>query len=479
MDLQIDLTYLHFIGIVLLYLASAACVVHAIMDSRTSQGAIAWVIGLVSFPIVVLPLYLIFGRRKFLGYVQSRRLKTDQLHKLEALGHVLCPQSEHRPSAGLGTIEALESLAKMPFTKGNGVSLLVDGEATFEAIFAEIDRAESYVLVQFYIFRDDGLGQRFRDRLLAAQARGVRVYLLYDEIGSNKTASSFFQSMRDAGMEVASFNSDRSRPYRRQINFRNHRKIVVVDSRVAFVGGHNVGDEYLGLDPKFGRWRDTHVALYGPVVEACQVSFYEDWYWSQGAQLELDWTFDSGGGEDRTALVLPTGPADLMESGSLLFTQLINTATERLWIVSPYFVPDASIVSSLQLAALRGVDVRIIIPDEVDHRIVWLAAFAYFKEAGEAGIKFYRYTGGFLHQKVVLVDDRLAGVGTANLDNRSLRLNFEITVLFADKDFAGQVRAMLEEDLAACRLYQDEELIRRGWVFRFAVRAARLAAPIL
>ncbi len=477
--MQVDLSYLHLLAIILLYVASAGCIVHAIMDTRTSQGAVAWVIGLISFPILALPLYLVFGRRKFIGYVQARRLKTDQLHKLEALGHVLCPHEEHRPDAGMGTIEALESLARMPFTKGNGVTLLVDGQATFDAIFAEIDRAERYVLVQFYIFRDDGLGQRFRDHLLKARARGLAVYLLYDEIGSNKTPGSFFESLREGGIQVASFNSDRTRRYRRQINFRNHRKIVVVDSRVAFVGGHNVGDEYLGLDPRFGRWRDTHVALRGPIVEACQVSFYEDWFWSQEARLELDWTFDSGGGEDRTALVLPTGPADHLESGSLLFTQLINSARQRLWIVSPYYVPDQAIVSALQLAALRGVDVRIIIPDKVDHRIVWLAAFSYFKEAGEAGIKFYRYTGGFLHQKVILVDDLVAGVGTANLDNRSLRLNFEITVLFVDRPFAAEVEAMLKQDLADCRRYRDEELQRRGWVFRFFVRAARLAAPIL
>ncbi len=477
--MQIDLTYLHLIGIVLLYAASIACIVHAIMDTRTSQGAIAWVIGLVSFPILALPLYLIFGRRKFVGYVQARRLKTNQLHRLEELGHILCPHEHHRPEAGLGTFETLETLAQMPFTRGNGVRLLVDGDATFTAIFEAIDRAERYVLVQFYIFRDDDLGTRFAEHLRQAVARGVDVHLLYDEIGSSKTPAEFFKSLRAAGIAVASFNSDRSRPYRRQINFRNHRKIVVVDSRVAFVGGHNVGDEYLGLDPKFGRWRDTHVAVTGPVVEACQVSFYEDWYWSQGARLKLDWTFESAGQENRTALVLPTGPADHLESGSLLFTQLINSAKKRLWIVSPYYVPDSAIVSALQLAALRGVDVRVIIPDKVDHRVVWLAAFSYFKEAGESGIQFYRYTGGFLHQKVILVDDMLAGVGTANLDNRSLRLNFEITVLFVDEDFAGQVEAMLLQDLKDCRPYEDEELIRKGWIFRFLVRAARLAAPIL
>ncbi len=221
------------------------------------------------------------------------------------------------------------------------------------------------------------------------------------------------------------------------------------------------------------------MVLRGPLVEACQVSFYEDWYWSQGAPLERDWTFDSGGAEDRTALILPTGPADTMENGSLLFTRLINAARYRPWLVSPYFVPDPAIVSALLLAALRGVDVRIIIPDEADHWVVWLAAFSYFREADEAGIKFYRYTDGFLHQKVILIDDRLAGVGTANLDNRSLRLNFQITVLFIDKDFASQIEAMLKDDLANCRLYHDEELIRRGWLFRFAVRAARLASPIL
>ena len=478
--MEIEFSYLDLALLGLLYAASAVCIVHAIMDTRTSQGAVAWIVGLVAFPLLALPLYLVFGRRKFIGYVTARRLKTDRLHRLEELGHVLRPHDRHRPDAGPGTVETLEQLAKMPFTKGNGVTLLIDGEATFEAIFAAIEDAQNYVLVQFYIFRDDGLGQRFRDCLLRARARGIAVYLLYDEIGSSGTAKAFFAALRECGVRVSSFNSDRSRPYRRQINFRNHRKIVVTDSQTAFVGGHNVGDECMGLSARFGRWRDTHLRLRGPVVEACQVSFYEDWYWAQGERLDfLDWTFDSGDGEDRTALVMPTGPADRLESGALLFAQMINAAKNRLWIVSPYFVPDGAIFTALQLAALRGVDVRLILPDKPGHLVAWLAAFSFFEDAGTAGIKIYRYTGGFLHQKVVLVDDRLAAVGTANLDNRSLRLNFEITVLFADAGFAGEVEAMLIDDLAHCRLYRDRELSERSWIFRFMVRAARLSAPIL
>ncbi len=477
--MQIELGYIHLIGLIGLYAAAAASAVHAIMDTRTSQGAVAWAIGLVAFPILILPLYLFFGRRKFVGYVDRRRSAVEELHRQECLGPMPRPETAHLPEYELGFVQVLEELALMPFTKGNSVRLLIDGTETFNAIFEAIGKAQSFVLVQFYTIRDDGLGQRLADAMTQAAERGVKIYLLYDEIGSNKTSRRYFDALRGAGIAASKFNTGKRRFANWQVNFRNHRKIVVVDGKRAFVGGHNVGDEYLGLDRHFGHWRDTHVEVVGPVVAACQISFYEDWYWATGRQLEVDWSFESAGEDDMTALVLPTGPADRFETCSLTFCQLVNAATERVWLVSPYFVPDAAIGTALQLAALRGVDVRIIIPDKIDHLVVWLAAFSYLKEAGKAGIKFYRYTGGFLHQKVILVDDALAAVGTANLDNRSFRLNFEITVLFADQDFAADIAAMLEEDLKHCRRYHDSELEARGWWFRFATRAARLVAPIL
>ncbi len=477
--MQIELGYIHLIGILALYAAAAASAVHAIMDTRTSQGAVAWAIGLMAFPILILPIYLFFGRRKFVGYIDRRRSAVAELHHKESLGPLPRPDTGHLAEYQLGFVQALEELAGMPFTKGNGVRLLIDGPDTFQAIFDAIDGADRFVLIQFYTIRDDGLGQRLAGVAKRAAARGVKVYLLYDEIGSSKTARGFFEDLRLAGVAVSKFNTGKRMFANWQVNFRNHRKIVVVDCKRAFVGGHNVGDEYLGLDSHFGHWRDTHVEVSGPIVAACQISFYEDWYWATGEQLEVEWAFETAADDDVTALVMRSGPADRFETCGLTFCQLVDAATERIWLVSPYFVPDAAIGSALHLAALRGVDVRIIIPDKVDHLVVWLAAFTYLEDAARAGIKIYRYTGGFLHQKVILVDDELAAVGTANLDNRSFRLNFEITVLFADQDFASEVARMLEEDLKHCRRYHDRELAERGWLFRFASRAARLVAPIL
>lgn len=450
----------------------------AVMETRTSQGAVAWSVGLISFPFLFVPLYWLFGRKKFAGYVKTRQMAEDEVHAWDEIADVARPDVSNLPKSNLGTMHALENLAEMPFTRGNDIRLLIDGEATFSAIEEAIERAGRYVLFQFYILRDDELGRRLRDLLIAAAERGAKVCVLYDEIGSNGTSRAYFDMLKAAGVSVSAFNSNLRSWNRTQLNFRNHRKIVVIDGDVAFVGGHNVGDEYLGKSQKFGNWRDTHVAIEGPAVKGTQVSFVEDWYWATGEHLELDWSLEKASDADKVALILATGPADKLESCGLFFVQAINAAVDRIWIVSPYYVPDVDVVVALQLAALRGVDVRIIIPDKADHLIVWLAAFSYFKDAGK-GIRFYRYTDGFLHQKVMLVDDIAAAVGTANLDNRSFRLNFEITVLTIDQTFAGEVEEMLEADLARCRLYEDAELERRPFWFKFAVKAARLAAPIL
>src|SRR5207244_2541871 len=205
-------------------------------------------------------------------------------------------------------------------------------------------------------------------------------------------------------------------------NFRNHRKIVVVDGRDAYVGGLNVGDEYLGRSARFGAWRDTHVAISGPAVKAVQISFVDAWHWSTGEVPQLDWSVEPKKCGGKAVLVMPSGPVDRLDTCTLFFVHAIQSARRRLWIASPYFVPDAAILVALQLAVLRGVDVRIMLPSKPDHRLPWLASFSYLKDTLPWGVKMYRYQDGFLHQKVLLIDDDLASVGTANLDMRSLRL---------------------------------------------------------
>jgi cardiolipin synthase len=460
----------------LLGILSAA---HAIMSVRTPQGTIAWAVSLVAAPFVAVPAYWVFGRNKFKGYVRARQ------HQLERLGDIIRQANEKlvRSStvgqAGPGAVAATEKLARVPFTGGNRIDLLIDGEATFSSILDGIRAARDYVLVQFYIVRDDELGQRLASEMADKARSGVAVRFLYDEIGSFGLPGSFVERLRAAGVEVTPFHSRKGRGNRFQLNFRNHRKTVVVDGRVAWVGGHNVGVEYLGQDPDIGPWHDVHVRLEGPAVVGAQLAFVEDWRWATDRMPEgLSWQPAERAG-CAESLIIASGPADPLETALLMFMHAINSAKERIWIASPYFVPDDAVVQALQLAALRGVDVRVLIPEKADSRLVTLAAYSYFEDLKAVGARFYRYQGGFLHGKFMLMDHQIASVGTANFDNRSFRLNFEITAVVSDETFAGEVRQMFEHDFRNSRLMVSGELDAKPLWFRLAVRVTRLLAPLL
>lgn len=462
----------------------------AIMDTRTSQGAIAWGISLLTFPYVAVPAYWVFGQTRFLGYEIVRRrdiLTTSDTGRetaktLHEEGMLAQPETEE----GRQQTDLLQSLARLPATRHNHAELLINGEATFNAIFEGIASAEKYILVQFYILRDDGLGRKLKQALIDQADRGIRVYVLYDELGSSKLPVSYVEDLRAAGALVYPFNTTQGRGNRLRLNFRNHRKIVLVDGHIAYVGGHNVGDEYLGKHPTLTPWRDTHVALQGPIVQFVQVSFAEDWLWAVGStpewrtreRHELNWHPTKAPEGDTLALCMPTGPADELETCTLFFLNAINAAQHRLWIVSPYFVPDEQLISALQLAALRGVDVRILIPETPDQKMVYYSSFSYLQEAESVGVRVFRYSKGFLHQKVMLIDDRAAAIGTANFDNRSMRLNFEITILLVDNAFAQDVETMLKEDFANSREVAATEYTEAPLWFRLIVRVCRLLAPI-
>jgi cardiolipin synthase len=463
--------------IILAHVAGLVAAGDIVMKGRTAQGTTAWAIALLTLPWVAIPLYFVFGERRFAGYVRARREGVRRLDEsakelFERLKPYTLPlRTEHAAFAAVGR------LARLPFTSGNKVELLVNGEATFRAIFAAIDAARDYVLVQFYIIRDDALGRRLRDRLLAARARGVRVFLLYDEIGSYSLPRAFLDCLRDGGCSVSGFRTKRRRQRRFRINFRNHRKIVVCDGRVAFVGGHNVGDEYLGKHPTLGRWRDTHSAIRGPAVQCVQLAFLEDWYWANRSVPDLEWTPLAETDADARVLIVPSGPADPLETASLLYTHVVNSASRRLWLATPYFVPDEQVVSALQLAALRGVDTRVIVPAVSDSRMIRWSTLAFEEDVLPAGVKMFRWQPGFMHHKVALSDD-VAVVSTANLDNRSFRINFEISVVVADAPFAAQVEKMLLADLEESAAVPAGDFAKRPFRERFLARLARLLAPI-
>ncbi len=452
---------------------------HAIMHTQTSQGAIAWTISLITVPYFTLPLYWVFSRNKFQGYVKAFKSRNMRVkHIADDLKDSL-RAFEVKLYGKLAAHHVLERLAEQPFTQNNNLELLIDGEATFSEIFKGIDAAKSYILVQFYIINDDKLGKLFSDKLISARQRGVKVFLLYDEIGSYSLTKSYINKLWNAKVIILPFKTTRGKSNRFQINFRNHRKIVVIDGVIAFVGGLNVGDEYLGRDKTFSPWRDTHLKIEGPAVLSIQLTFIEDWYWATDLVPKLNWTPKAAKDGDIKTLVLSTGPADDFENCDLFFLNSINKATQRIWITSPYFVPDPQVMSALQLAALSDIDVRIILPKKWDKQLLGLAAFSFFGEAMRAGVKIYYYEPGYMHQKIMLIDDNIASIGTANFDNRSFRWNFEISLVASDNVFVAKVEEMLKNDLKKCKEITQEELDAISLWFSFKVRVMRLFSHIL
>jgi len=472
---MLDLQDLTIVGAVLLVaeILGILLAIHAVMQPRSSQGSIAWFIALIALPVVTIPLYAVFGRTRFLGYTEAMReaaaIVGDRLHEwLEKMNAMAA-----KPRPGLEVIEALtKNLTQLPFLGANHVELLVDGAETYDNMISAIESAQSYVLVQFYIVRDDTIGRRLRDALVAKARSGVQTLFLYDEIGCIKLPAAYLDVMRNEGVEVSGFKTTKGRSNRFQINFRNHRKLLVVDGSTGFIGGNNLGEEYLV-------YRDTHLRIDGPAAQHIQLSFLKDWYWATGQLPTVESKITAAETSDQAVAIVNTGPADTAANCSILFSTLVSNARTRLWITSPYFVPNDAMVVALQAAALRGVDVRIILPDKADQRIVELASFTYYDDMLNSGVRLYRYSDHFMHQKVILVDDTVAGIGTVNLDNRSLYLNFEATALVADDAFIRQVEAMLLDDLENSLPVEKEHFDNRPLPFRVASHIARLASPLL
>ena len=454
--------------------------VEAVMQARTEQGSVAWAFALNTVPLVAVPAWMVFGNQKVADYPATKRVGIDEIRPLAKDLLRMRGQDRDPGNDPEGLLASLEKIGSLPMMDGNSARLLVDGEATFAAILAAIDAAEEYILIQFYIFRDDGIGKKVRDALIRKARDGVKVFVLLDNLGAVGLSEEFIESMEREGVKVTFFMDVAGSANRFQLNFRNHRKIVVVDGKVGFIGGLNIGDEYLGKDSRLTPWRDTHMEWRGPVVKCLQVPFAEDWQWATGDLLaDLDWEIrpeDIAG--EMAALCLATGPADPFETCAMGFLALINSAQERIWIATPYFVPDDKVVTALQMAAQRGVKIRVILPDLSDSQLVYFSSFSYLAELEGAGVEFYRFQNGFLHEKVMVIDDGISVIGSANLDNRSLRLNFEAIGIVADAGFNAEVSRMLEADFANSKPTGAKVLEEKPFWFHLGVRLSRMLAPI-
>jgi cardiolipin synthase len=365
-------------------------------------------------------------------------------------------------------------------SQGNAVTLSPDTNDAFNTLLEAIRQARHHVHLQFFIIRSDGTGQRLLDVLTEKAKQGVEVRLLYDAMGCVRTRWALFRPLVQAGGKVSAFlplNPIRSFI---QVNLRNHRKIVVLDGRVAFTGGMNIGDEYLGKDRYFGYWRDQFMRIEGPAAGGLQRIFVEDWDFACHEALDGAAYFPEVPPAGTAVVqVVESGPDQEVKSIREIFFAAITSARQRIWIASPYFVPDSGIFDALRLARYRGVDVRILSLLKPDHYIPFYAAHYYWPEVLSFGVKVYQYAKGMMHSKIVMVDDDWAFVGSANMDNRSLHLNFEAGCMLHTPELVSELEQHFLRDLKDAIPLDEETYAKRPFVKRLTENACRLLSPLL
>ncbi|MGO4889117.1 cardiolipin synthase [Anaerobacillus sp. MEB173] len=367
-----------------------------------------------------------------------------------------------------------EAKPRKQVTRYGEVQLFDHGHDLFVDMFQKIENANDHIHMLFYIINDDSIGQKLLDHLKAKAKQGVTVRLLVDRIGS-KLSRATLQELKKAGVLFAYSHSPKFPYFFFTLNRRNHRKITVIDGKIGYIGGYNVGDEYLGRDPKFGPWRDFHLRIDGDGVQDLQEQFIEDWKIAWGEQLNSDGYYPPLAKGSIELKILPTDGSYLEDT----FLRLVNQANKSITIGSPYFIPGDALHSELINAAKRGVYVKIIVPKKGDHPLVKEAAFPYFGPLLKSGCRIYRYYRGFYHSKVLIIDDHLCDVGTANFDKRSFHINHEINCVIFDKEFIELVRQETENDIAISEELTLEKLNSRSFFHRGKERFSTWVSGLL
>lgn len=451
-----------------------------LLERRPPVSTLAWILALAALPIIGAAVYLALGPRR----LRRKKLRAALLRRSRPRYLAAWREAEARELTGEGQLARLAvALDAPPPETARSVTLLADGDAFLASLEEAIAGARHHVHAEFYIFEAGRAGARIRDALAAAARRGVRVRLLVDGVGAAGLRRRYLRALVDAGGEVAWFNPVLLARLRGGSgNFRTHRKIVVCDGRVGFTGGMNVSDDQSSAASGTSAWRDTSVRIEGGAVRGLQLTFAENWAFATDTGLSPE--------EDPAAYFppLPPGPLDvqIVPSGpdqevpvlSALYATAFALARERVWVTTPYFVPDEPVFAAMIAAALRGVDVRLLVPRRTDSRLVDAAARTYFDALADAGAKIFLHGPPMLHAKTCLVDRDFAMVGTGNLDNRSLRLNFEVTAILYDDEPVEALAALFERDLAAAEPRRGRER-DAPFATRLAGSFARLLAPVL
>jgi cardiolipin synthase len=458
------------------------------LERRNAGVTWAWLMVLQFIPVVGFILYMFFGQnlgRRKLYKISAREqqlvqsVTESQLEEIRTNSYPFIDPAaaEYRDMMIMNLRGGLAL-----HTQDNEVDIYINGEDKFQALLRDIKGARKHIHLMYYIVHNDGIGRRLLEALTEKAKEGVEVRFLYDDIGSTKLPSGFFQPLRQAGGSAVAFFPTKIPYFNIRVNYRNHRKLAIIDSNIGYIGGYNIGDEYLGLSARFGLWRDTHLRVRGSAVMQMQAQFLLDWNLSSANKLQASphYFFSLFHTESKVGMqILSSGPNDSMEQIRNAYIKMIHKAKKSVWIQTPYLIPDESLVNALQMAALSGVDVRIMIPATPDHKMVYWVTYSYLGELLPVGVRCFLYGNGFLHAKTIVVDGAVSSVGTANFDIRSFKLNFEINAFVYDSGVGARLQRIFEKDLEACTELTASEYARRSVLQKMKESFVRLLSPIL
>lgn len=457
-------------------------------ERRDPKSVWAWLLLLFFIPGLGFVFYLLIGQN--MRKRKMFRVKEVEDHLSEAIR-----QQEHQLKTGEPAVQNPDingftdlimynlELSGSVLTNDNDIDIFTDGNDKYDALIEDMRSAEHFIHIQYYIIRNDVLFNRIVQVLAEKAAEGVEVRVLFDAMGCRSVPHSYWRKLNAMGIRTAEFFPAWMRRFQLRVNYRNHRKIVVIDNRVAYVGGFNIGKEYIDLDEKFGHWRDTHLRIRGTGVGDLQLRFLLDWNYAARENLfQNDELFEGimPGTRDHCEMqVISSGPDHMAEQIRDNYLRLISKAEQSIYIQTPYFIPDESILNALKIAVRSGIEVNIMIPCKPDHPFVYWATFSYVGELVMAGAKCYTYNNGFLHSKGMVVDGRVLCYGTANMDIRSFALNFEVNVVVYNHEKAREMEEIFTEDLKKCaRITRDQYAGRRLRV-RLKEQVCRLLSPLL
>ncbi|MGQ8338070.1 cardiolipin synthase [Sunxiuqinia sp. A32] len=477
--LPLVVTGVYFLTVVVI----AVVIVH---ENRNPVKTISWVLVLVLLPIAGIIFYLFFGQE----YRKRKMFSRKGLKNLERLRKLTQEQLNRLPQNELNLNEALLdkhhlmklllSSSNALLTNNNEVTILKNGREAFPAIFRALEEAKHHIHLEYYIVEDDQLGRQLHDILFRKAKQGVEVRFIYDDVGSWQLPRKYIRSLRSVGVKIDCFMKVRFPMLTSRANYRNHRKIVVVDGTVAFTGGLNIADRYLNGTKRLLHWRDTHVMLKGSAATSLQVIFMADWFFVSKEVLQGSKYFknlEQGGG--KLVQMVSSGPDSDWESIGQAYFSAIASAKERVYINTPYLIPTAEIIFAMKTAALGGIDIRILLPTKSDAITPKWSTDSYVEELLEAGVKIYFYKNGFNHGKFMIVDGVFSSVGTANFDFRSLETNFEVNAMIYDEETASILESQFLDDLESSEEVVLEEWRHRHWLRKTKESFARLLSPML